>query len=167
MRFFCLLALSGCLLLSGVADAEARGLTAWDVAQLKSVGSIAVSPDGEFVAYTVSVPRIPMEDDNGSAWTELHVYDRDSETSRPFITGEIRITQVKWSPDGNTLSYVAKRDDDKHSSLYLIPVGGGESRKLVEYRGFRHLYQPAGRGAVQWHRGAGQRRRLHCKRSGH
>ena len=131
MRVFRLLALLPCILLLGVVDADARGLTAWDVAQIRSVGSIAVSPDGQFVAYTVSVPRMPMEDDNGPAWSELHVYDREAETSRPYITGEVNISTIRWTRDGQYIGYRAKRGDDEKTALYVIPVAGGESRRVL------------------------------------
>ena len=96
------------------------------VAKMKYVISAAMSPDGEHVAYTVSVPRRPLVDDNGSAWSELHVADMEG-NSRPFITGEVSIGTPQWSPDGKSIYYLAKRNDDKNRTLYRIPIDGGES----------------------------------------
>lgn len=111
------------------ADAE-RLFTLRDVAKLKSVGSAAISPDGQSVAYTLGVQRMPLKDDNGSAWSELHVVDRKGNT-RPFITGEVSVSGVKWTPDGKAVAFLAKRGDDKHTSLYVIPVDGGEATRVV------------------------------------
>lgn len=115
----------------GVVDAEARGMTPWDVARLQSVSTVAVSPDGQHVAYTLSVPREPLADENGPAWTELHVYDREKAVSLPFVTGEVNVSGVQWTRDGRFLGYRAKRGDDEETSLYVIAVAGGESRRVL------------------------------------
>ena len=46
-------------------------LTPHDVARIRSVADVAISPDGKWVAYTLSVPRQPLVDEDGGAWTEL------------------------------------------------------------------------------------------------
>ena len=56
---------------SQVADA----LTEHRVAEIQSVGQVAVAPGGEWVAYSVSVPRRPFVDDDGPAWSHLHLLD--------------------------------------------------------------------------------------------
>lgn len=96
------------------------------VAKMKYVTSAAVSPDAKHVAYTVAVPRRPIEDENGPAWAELYVTDMDG-TGRPFITGEVSIGSPQWSADGQSIYYTAKRNDDEEKVLYRIPVDGGES----------------------------------------
>ncbi len=102
------------------------------VANMKYVASAAVSPDGKHVAYTVSVPRRPLKDDNGPAWSELHVADMEG-NFRPFITGDVSIGTPQWSADGRSIYYIAKRNDDKEKVLYRIPVDGGESVPAFEH----------------------------------
>jgi dipeptidyl aminopeptidase/acylaminoacyl peptidase len=114
------------------AAAGDRLFTPRDVARLKQVGSAAVSPSGELVAYTLSVPRIPLQDVDGRAHTELHVVDAAGE-SRPFITGAVSIGSIQWTPDGSSIAYLAKRGDDKFTSLYTLPIGGGESKRLIKH----------------------------------
>ena len=106
----------------------------WQVATFKSVASSHLSPDGTMVAYRVSVPRKPMKDDSGSSWSELHVLDLSVEgaTAVPFITGEVSISGVDWTPDGE-ISFLDKREGDDHRSLYVISTRGGEARKVVEH----------------------------------
>jgi dipeptidyl aminopeptidase/acylaminoacyl peptidase len=113
-----------------VAEKAPRVMTPADVARLKQVGQVAVSPDGKHIAYMLYVQRTPGEDEDGSAWRELHVVDAAG-NSRPFVSGKVQVSKLKWTPDGKRISYVAKRFDDKHASLYAIPLGGGESRKVV------------------------------------
>lgn len=104
-----------------------------DVARMKGVVEQAISPDGQSIAYTVRVQRDPLKDDNGSAWTELHVVDSGSAESRPFITGKVSISGIAWTPDGSGISFLTKRGDDKNTSVYVIPIDGGEARQLISH----------------------------------
>jgi len=108
------------------------GMTPQQVAKLRGVTSIAISPDGRYVAYTLSVPRTPFRDDNGHNWSELHVVGPAGE-SRPFVTGKVNIHGISWTPDGKGISFLSKRDDDKHISLYVIAVDGGEARNILSH----------------------------------
>ena len=74
------------LLLSPWPLAAADTLTPFDVGRLRSVSAVAISPDGSRIAYSLSVPRRPMEEDDGPAWAELHLVGRDG-VSRAFVTG--------------------------------------------------------------------------------
>lgn len=106
------------------------------VAQIKYATSAAVAPDGKHVAYTVSVPRAPMNDDDGAAWSQLFVATVDAggdTTSRPFITGKVSIGTPHWSADGQWIFYTAKRSGDDETVLYRIAVDGGESICTVKH----------------------------------
>ncbi len=106
------------------------GMTLEQIAQLEQIGQIAISPDGQNIAYTRSIPRRPGVDEDGPAWAELHLIDA-SGSSRAFITGEVNIGQLGWMPDSSAVTFVATRGDDEHAALYRIPVGGGEAQRLI------------------------------------
>lgn len=114
----------------GQADAEV--LTPHRVAGLRLVTDALVSPDGRRVVYTLSVPRKPNVDDDGEPWVELWVTDFNEGDARPFVTGKVNVSAVRWTTDGRQIAFLAKRGDDKMKSLYLIPVDGGEARKAAE-----------------------------------
>ncbi|MFQ5495130.1 MAG: S9 family peptidase [Phycisphaerae bacterium] len=63
----------------------------------------------------------------------LHVVGLDG-VSRLFVTGVVNVGAVRWTPDGRGISFLAKRGKDKHRSLYVIPLGGGEARKVLSHR---------------------------------
>ena len=113
-------------------SAEGELFSPGHVAKLKSVTSAAVSPDGKHVAYALSVQRRPLEDDDGSAWSELWVVDAQG-NARPFVTGEVNVGGVRWTPDGRSIAFLAKRGEDEHTSLYQIPIDGGEAKRLFEH----------------------------------
>jgi dipeptidyl aminopeptidase/acylaminoacyl peptidase len=102
------------------------------VARLHTVLSAEVSPDGACVAYTRAVPRQPLQGENGPAWVELHVVDAQGK-SRPFITGAVNVSGVRWMPDGRSLAFLAKRGSDTVNSLYAIPIDGGEARRVMAF----------------------------------
>lgn len=119
-----------CTLLVIATIAGAQGMTLRQIAELRSVVDVEVSPVGGMTAYTLSVPRRLVEDEDGGAWTELHLLDEAGE-SRPFITGEVSVGSIGWMPDGSAITFLAKRDGDEHTRLYSIPVTGGEARPIA------------------------------------
>jgi dipeptidyl aminopeptidase/acylaminoacyl peptidase len=131
--FVSLTVLVAALALSSGAFADGSPLTFEQLAAIRTVTDVKISPDGRTVAYTLSVPRKPGVDDDGPAWVELHVQPANATRGRAFVRGEVNVSQVEFSPDGEWLTYVAKREDDEHRSLWAIPVNGGESVRLVEF----------------------------------
>lgn len=102
------------------------------VAKLRAVTAAAISPDGSKVAYVLDVPRQPFKDKDGPSWGELHVVGADG-VSRPYVSGQVNIGGVAWTPDGKGISFLSKRGDDKNRSLYVIPADGGEARQVLEH----------------------------------
>ena len=39
----------------------------------------------------------------------------------------------RWSPDGKTIAFAAKRGDNEFAQIYLLPVEGGEARQLTTH----------------------------------
>jgi dipeptidyl aminopeptidase/acylaminoacyl peptidase len=122
------LAVAG-ILLAVSFHARPQGFTPAEVARLRSVTAVAMSPDGSRVAYVLAVPRRPVEDEDGPAWAELHVVGRDG-IDRPFVTGDVEVALPAWTPDGSAIAFLAKRGKDQVRSLYVIPAAGGEARKV-------------------------------------
>ena len=121
------------LLLTPIGPAVAAdGFTPEHLAKLRFVASAKISPDGRSIAYVLSVPRVPFKDDNGPAWSELHLISADG-VSRPFITGKADVSAVAWTPDGSGISFMAKRQGDEQKAIYVIPVDGGEARKVLSF----------------------------------
>ncbi|MSQ94217.1 MAG: S9 family peptidase [Gemmataceae bacterium] len=119
------------LLLPLVASAQDT-FTPQHVAKLRIVTEAVISPDGTQVAYVLAVPRDLAKEKDGGSWTELHVVDTKG-TSTPFITGQVNVGSIGWTPDGKDITFLTKREKDTTRCLYLIGAKGGESRKIVEH----------------------------------
>ena len=59
------------------------GLSLEETITLRRVSRALISPNGDRVAYTLAVPRTPYVDEDGGAWSELHVVDTNG-NSRSF-----------------------------------------------------------------------------------
>ncbi|WP_295818580.1 S9 family peptidase [uncultured Deinococcus sp.] len=105
-----------------------------------------LSPDGRRVAFVLS--RIEEEDvrapDEQFARPRYksHIWVAEhGQMARPFTAGEGRDSAPRWSPDGTQLAFV--RDSGGfRGQLHLLPVSGGEARRLT------HLQHPV--QDVQW-----------------
>ena len=118
--------------LAGTAEGKQRLMTLEDIPKISSVTSIATSPNGKWVAYTKSVQRTPYKDDEARLGRAFyHRYQRQLAT---FYLRNVNISSPKWSTDSKHLYYLSKRNSDKFTSLYRIPVNGGESTEVYSHK---------------------------------
>ncbi len=108
-----------------------RPMTADDIAAVKNVGFTQISPDGQYVAYTLVVPADPKVE-NRSASSHLYVYNVASGQSTALLTSGA-IGNIQFRPEKGTLSFISRRDGDQTTSLYEMPVTGGDPVKLYSH----------------------------------
>jgi dipeptidyl aminopeptidase/acylaminoacyl peptidase len=102
------------------------------VAKIRAVSGAVLSPDGRHTAYTLLVPRQPGVDDDGEPWIELWVVSTEADAQpRPYVTGKVNVGAVRWTPDGQNLTFLLKRGDDKFRALYSLPLTGGEAQRAL------------------------------------
>jgi len=119
MRFACLL-----LLLAPQLAAQKRAITFEDYIALKSVSDPQLSPDGKWVAYTVSIPSLQDNRNVSRVW----VVEVATGKSRQLTGGPGSDRQPRWSPDGKTLAFVSTRDSG--AQVWVLPIAGGDARKV-------------------------------------
>ncbi|WP_324742222.1 S9 family peptidase [Tsuneonella sp. CC-YZS046] len=125
------LLLLGALLASTPASAMARPMTPEDVARIEAVGQIAISPDGQAVAYTTArLPDITRRQDDGRARQQLKLA-WGADHGRDYLPADMNVSAVRFSPDGKTISFIWQHKDGKEA-VWGIPVDGGGHRKLAE-----------------------------------
>ncbi len=132
--------LTALLLLSGAAPAagmappapgaaqEQRLFAIEDIFELARVGDPRISPEGDWVAYTVSKTSLKKESSDTDIWMA------------PLAGGDpVRLTtsdksesSPRWSPDGKYLAFLSSRDGNK-TQVWLLPRMGGEASPLTDY----------------------------------
>ena len=120
---------------------QAAPLTLEDVSSMKQVTYARMSPAGKHVAYLLQVPREIYKDADGPPYHELYVTDLEG-NSKPYVTGDIDITDIAWTIDGESIFFLAKRDAEADfNSLYRIRVDGGEAEQLFTHvNGMQRIY---------------------------
>src|SRR2546427_6320501 len=104
-------------------SAQKRAITVDDYLALKSVGNPQLSPDGKWVAYTVTEQS--LKDNRGI--TRIWLADVASGAVRQLSAGPGSDRQPRWSPDGRTLAFVSPRGDGAPPGG--VPVARGEARR--------------------------------------
>ena len=106
-----------------VVAAQKRAITFEDYIALKSVSDPQLSPDGKWVAYTVSIPSLQDNRNVSRVW----VAEVATGKSRQLTGGPGSDRQPRWSPDGKTLAFVSTRDSG--AQVWVLPIAGGDARK--------------------------------------
>lgn len=119
------------LIMSGFTAIFAQGVTPEHIAEMQAVTNSVISEDGSYVAYTVSVPADPYEE-NATNSSHLHVLDVESGTSVPYYTSG-SISAIRFRPGASSITFLTQKDDDDVQALYELPLGGGEAVKLFSF----------------------------------
>lgn len=108
-------------------------LTVDDLWQFERIGGLALAPDG--TQAVCSVTSYSMEDNKAS--TGLWLLSTFGGTPRRLTRCGEKDGQAAWSPDGSTIAFVGKREQqgkkDDAPQLYLIAPDGGEARRISDY----------------------------------
>ncbi|MBT8097565.1 MAG: S9 family peptidase [Woeseia sp.] len=121
------------LLLLSTAALGQSPLTLEEIVLLKTVGAVQMNPAGDRIAYTLNVPRKLYVDEDGPSYTELHVVNFQG-NSIPYVTGKIAVDGIRWSQDGKSIYFLAKRDPEATvNSLYRIAIAGGEAQEIFTH----------------------------------
>ena len=105
-----------------------RALEVEDYFRLKRVGSPKVSPDGEWVAFTVRETSLEEDESTTRIW---RVATGGGEP-RPMTLEGSSASDPEWSPDGTYLSFLATRGDSAHTQVWAMDRRMGEARPLTD-----------------------------------
>lgn len=117
------------------ATAQAAGLTADDMVAMQRISDPAVSPDGRWVAFTVSDVDLAA---NGRR-TDVWLAAVDGSGARRLTTAPENDGNPAWSPDGASVYFLSKRSGA--AQVWRIAIGGGEAEQVtrlpLDVGGFR------------------------------
>jgi len=119
-----------------------RSLTLDDHSRMVSMGDPQRSPDGQWVAYTVTT----IDADKDRRNTDIWMVKWDGSEQLQLTSSPDGESSPRWSPDNKYLAFVASRGTEeekkKGGQIWLLNRAGGEAQKVSDFKG--------GVGDIQW-----------------
>ena len=112
-----------------------RPITLDDMFRIKSASDPQRSPDGKWVAYTVSSTDAEKEKRDSDIW----IVNWDGIQTLRMTSSPDGESSPRWSPDGRTLAFLASRGTEEEkkrgAQVWLLDMKGGEAQKLTDVKG--------------------------------
>jgi dipeptidyl aminopeptidase/acylaminoacyl peptidase len=103
-----------------------RPLTIDDIFCFREVQDAQISPDGKFIAY--SVTSTSLMDDRSE--TRIWMVPFTGGDAVPLTAEGVSSSTPRWSPDGTYLAFLSARGEDK-TQIYLLNRLGGDALRLT------------------------------------
>lgn len=124
--------LAAVLFFSGLSPSVAQNVvTPQHIAEMETVETSLLSPDGQHIAYTVSKPADPYLE-NSTNSDHLYVLNVTEGTTTPYYTSS-SVSFVQYRPGQNAITFLTKRPNDETRSIYQISINGGEAAKVFSF----------------------------------
>lgn len=125
------------LIAAPVSGAAAHNLTVDDLFNERDVAEPQLSPDGNWIVYSVA----QMDAKADETFTHLWMTSFDGKRTLQ-LTGRARESETapRFSPDGRTIAFLSDRSDGKDKDdavvqVWLMDRAGGEARRLTDFKG--------------------------------
>ncbi len=114
------------------AQAKKEPFTAERSWKIQRIGAPTLSRDGRTIIAPVT--RFAMDEDK--SYVDLWIWNTgtaaDGSGQRRLTTDAANEGAPTISPDGKSVAFTSQRGDDKAPQLYVMPLGGGEARRLTK-----------------------------------
>ena len=126
------------LTVSAPADGQSpRSLRSSDIYRLRDVGAARISPDGAWIAYTVTTTDSAKDKSDSDVW--MVSWD-GTRTLRMTASSESE-GNPRFSPDNRYLAFVSGRYESKGGQVWLLDRAGGEAVRLSDLKGGVNEYE--------------------------
>lgn len=99
--------------------------------QVRTVGEALPSPDGKWLAYTVT--EAVMEEEVSENRTHIHVARTDGSRRFQLTRGDSGASSPQFSADSRTVYFRSRRGEG--TNVWRIPLDGGEAEPVNQWKG--------------------------------
>lgn len=107
-----------------------------DLGALRRTLDVRISPDGNAVAYLLSVPSFdpkarPSETDVTGGWKlerQIFLADRAGGSPRMLTRADNAVLGLRWAPNGKSIAFLRKQSGG--IKLHVLPLDGGEAEVI-------------------------------------
>src|SRR5262245_57975645 len=148
MRKITLLLLFVAVVFAVGAHAQTRAATAEDYYAFETLGDPHFSPDGATIAFVVTT----VDQKQNRRRSVIYSVPADGSREPQALTDAARSSNTpRWRPDGKAIAFLSARpapgDDNPRTQVWLLPLSGGEPRRLTSLQNCVTAIQRAPGGA--------------------
>ncbi|WP_200960636.1 S9 family peptidase [Sediminicola sp. YIK13] len=112
----------------GHAQSDKKSVTIEELMQLKTVKNPVISPDGQWVAFTVAEMDLKKD-----AWeTRIWMVPSKGGEAIPMTAKGYSASEPKWSSDNKYLSFLASKKEGDKTQVWTLNRQGGEAEQLTK-----------------------------------
>jgi dipeptidyl aminopeptidase/acylaminoacyl peptidase len=129
----CLVTIATLFYATNAAAQTKRHLGHDDFYRMREVGDPQISPDGKWIAYTVTTMNRELDRLETQIWT----VDWEGTQNLQMTFGPESASSPRWSPDGKYLSFLSSHKDEKgegKTQIWLLDRRGGEAQPLTDVK---------------------------------
>jgi len=116
------------LAVSSLASAQGRPMSPVDLIEVPAVIEAQLSSNGRQVLYVLERPDWKVNRRVGHIWR----INADGTGALQLTFGERGETSPRWSPDGQSIAFLARRGESEETQIFLLENNGGEARQLTK-----------------------------------